>query len=576
MDGIYECFRLDAPKSARSLVPQRHNPGGRLSYSFTIESLGSDVHYIALSYVWGAPKTPKSILLEGFPFPVTQNLLYALQMTENAIRQDGHDASEPPLIWADQLCINQNDNAEKSVQIAQMGELYAKAQKVFICLGNSKTAHDAAHLITKVNQRICKDKIRYGIISDIPEPSLSDCDCDCNSYNCFNWDALRELLEQPWFTRLWVVQEAGLAKHAIALYGGYSFEWTSLMRLLAWISVSGGNLRRHYQLSGWAVHQLRVLFSQDARDEPDNSRRYNFLDLIAHAASSFNATNPRDYIYAFFGHPSGTLQSVGIMSQPPLIEPNYAATEEDVFVQFGLELLRISRQPHLLSCVNHEYLPGSPGSESTQPGSDLHRAEIPSWCPRWNHIPLGGGRLADESYGYPFQAATSMEFHFRHAPGDRLVVRGFSYDAVADTFACLDELDDIPVKESDPSDVRKMAKFIKIAFLCCLVLDKTKESLSSSDYSTAQIIASFATTTIARPLHYEKYRLLSNFVPNVYEAQHISPNGSMQITDTYKAVLSRLAGHCQEMNVGPPDRYLPRFMAGVDDVFVERRLFLSL
>jgi hypothetical protein len=41
-------------------------------------------------------------------------------------------------MWADGICINQNDDVEKSKQVAMIGEIYAGAHKTIIYLGPSE------------------------------------------------------------------------------------------------------------------------------------------------------------------------------------------------------------------------------------------------------------------------------------------------------------------------------------------------------------------------------------------------------------------------------------------------------
>src|SRR6186713_409366 len=79
-------------------------------------ALASDhVPYLALSYVWGDQSDPKTILVNGKPFKITQNLENALMDLEPNIRLP---------IWIDAICINQNDEGEKGQQVARMREIY--------------------------------------------------------------------------------------------------------------------------------------------------------------------------------------------------------------------------------------------------------------------------------------------------------------------------------------------------------------------------------------------------------------------------------------------------------------------
>ncbi|KAF2830114.1 hypothetical protein CC86DRAFT_180711, partial [Ophiobolus disseminans] len=47
-------------------------------------------------------------------------------------------------IWGDAVCINQNDEWEKSGQLPLMGDIYTKAESVFLWLGEGTTSTDTA------------------------------------------------------------------------------------------------------------------------------------------------------------------------------------------------------------------------------------------------------------------------------------------------------------------------------------------------------------------------------------------------------------------------------------------------
>lgn len=80
------------------------------------------VKYSALSYRWGDPDVTESIYLQGEPFEVTTNLVAAL-------RHFRHSGTKE-LMWIDAICINQEDDEERSAQVSFMGEIYRRASVV--------------------------------------------------------------------------------------------------------------------------------------------------------------------------------------------------------------------------------------------------------------------------------------------------------------------------------------------------------------------------------------------------------------------------------------------------------------
>lgn len=92
-------------------------------------SLNDGIRYEALSYVWGGSSGAQHIMLDGRPFNVTDNLHLALQFLR---RPEG---GSERLFWVDAVCINQDDVEEKNSQVAMMGEIYSKAERVVCWLG---------------------------------------------------------------------------------------------------------------------------------------------------------------------------------------------------------------------------------------------------------------------------------------------------------------------------------------------------------------------------------------------------------------------------------------------------------
>jgi hypothetical protein len=101
----------------------------------TVDLIAEKDKYDALSYSWGMDDGSGdafSLTLDDTPFSITQNLCDGLRR----IRM----YKEPVRIWIDALCINQNDDPEKSVQVAIMADVYAGAKTVHVWLGEGEDA----------------------------------------------------------------------------------------------------------------------------------------------------------------------------------------------------------------------------------------------------------------------------------------------------------------------------------------------------------------------------------------------------------------------------------------------------
>jgi hypothetical protein len=85
--------------------------------------------YLALSYVWGKRSQDRSIEIKGLgSVPVTDNLYAALRRL-----QPGERNCMP--FWIDSICIDQESESEKNSQISKMRDIYSRAGRVAIWLG---------------------------------------------------------------------------------------------------------------------------------------------------------------------------------------------------------------------------------------------------------------------------------------------------------------------------------------------------------------------------------------------------------------------------------------------------------
>ena len=129
----------------------------------------------ALSYVWGSRENLQRILVNDFECEVGENLHAALlQLRDRFIER---------VIWVDAICINQDDTAEKGYQVQSMAKIYAKASRVLVWLGaataTSKQALD--HIRRAGWQRVATEASTQA-----------------------TEQAVVNLLERPWFQRIWV------------------------------------------------------------------------------------------------------------------------------------------------------------------------------------------------------------------------------------------------------------------------------------------------------------------------------------------------------------------------------------
>src|SRR5258708_15378584 len=127
--GEYRYWPLQRENASIRLVQilERDKEGGEdslIKCSIKSVSLDENPEYTALSYTWGDPKVIKPILLDGKKLQVTTNLHCALV----ALRARGSNTR----FWIDAISINQQDDDEKSWQVAQMLRIYEEATRVVV------------------------------------------------------------------------------------------------------------------------------------------------------------------------------------------------------------------------------------------------------------------------------------------------------------------------------------------------------------------------------------------------------------------------------------------------------------
>lgn len=177
-------------------------------------SRGSALRYTAVSYTWGDQKPTEIIRLNGKPFQVRPNLLSCLYHLSKRRR---HFDPGWDWIWVDAICINQQDDREKSEQVGLMDKTYSNAQMVSLWLDPAPVA---------------KDPLLQG-----RPPSQEETKYD-EWFPCqdepFEWyDELDEVLNRPYWSRFWVIQEFLLAREIHYYCGSNVTTSKYLHRILA-------------------------------------------------------------------------------------------------------------------------------------------------------------------------------------------------------------------------------------------------------------------------------------------------------------------------------------------------------
>lgn len=127
----YQYSPLPGPRQIRllKLHPRDESQDSELSVDHITVPLDEAPPFEALSYAWGNPLPQAEIRCSGLTARIGRSL-------HGALAQLAPEAPGPArLIWADALCINQEDIPERNAQVRIMADIYAAASKTLIWMG---------------------------------------------------------------------------------------------------------------------------------------------------------------------------------------------------------------------------------------------------------------------------------------------------------------------------------------------------------------------------------------------------------------------------------------------------------
>ncbi|KAH7322437.1 heterokaryon incompatibility protein-domain-containing protein [Stachybotrys elegans] len=339
------------------------------------------------------PKLP-----HNFPFVVGSEFSSMVQRHVSELIGQGADKQDESYqhssldscyltFWIDAVCINQRDQEERSQQVGRMKEIYSYAQSTLIWLGDDgHSAEDvrfAFSLIHDIRQRIqpyIDHRAEWTEVIDL----ITSEDFVANRIRSIT--GIRQILTRPWFRRVWIIQEAATAQGpVVVMVGFHPIGWKFLSQVVIpcceqMIHSSYQPLYVMFSTEAEGVHALRNLAkeyvdimasgasSHDART-PDHAPK-RLYSLLQRTCGFFQATDPRDVIYAILG-------LIGIPITPQELLPNYNASVGHVFHQTALYLVRYTSRIEFLRFRKRE---------------EEDFSNVPSWVPDWRYVQMGEAR----------------------------------------------------------------------------------------------------------------------------------------------------------------------------------------
>ncbi|KAL8688491.1 MAG: hypothetical protein Q9218_005610 [Villophora microphyllina] len=382
--------------------------------------------YEAISYAWGDPKQTRQINCNGYMIDVTVSLYGALSRL-----QPCPDA-EPRVLWADAICIDQSNLAERSAQVSMMGLIYERASGVQIWLGQDiqDDAQPAFDLCREINEYYGSSAppgdrgIWYGWPPppDPNEPFLDPA----------RWKHLGALSECPWFSRLWVLQEVGVARTVDVNWGSKaSIKLSELVEASLSITVHTNfaplidsyGICLTYILNAWTqiwcTYNIKDSWQNERplirliANSPKTKERRSIFDVL-YVGTHYEASDPHDYIYAQLGHPAARKDD-----GKGFVDVDYRKSVTELYLDVAKTILDESRDLQLLSAVQNM--------------AEISAKE-PSWVPKWHPTPEITMLASDTRwYDASLSGSTKKEISCRTGCADGptlLHTRGILFDTV--------------------------------------------------------------------------------------------------------------------------------------------------
>ncbi len=315
--------------------------------------LDGSVDYTAISYVWGDNASRLAITCNEQKLYVTENLHGVLMR----YRKHGHTG----LLWADAICVNQGDKAEKTEQVKTMKTIHELARMVVVWLGEELVSdREGIRLARKLYDALRDQRIKNVVdYSQIDHEGWGIPRADAPS-----WRSLRTLLGRTWFQRVWVVQEFICAKACTMWCGEIEIQPEVLMvsacllskhqNLAMIVAALSNDSTTHYTTRVNEIASFWLLKETIGQSKDQGLKLMGLLWLTL----AFRATDPRDKVFALVGLAYGVRSDF----------VDYTLSTRDVFIRTAKFVIRNNptNALQLLSFVGQD-----------------RPDHLPSWVPDW-------------------------------------------------------------------------------------------------------------------------------------------------------------------------------------------------
>lgn len=306
-----------------------------------------ETEYTALSYVWGDATRTNSISLSYHQLSTSEhahtwtsasspggNSYESFQVTRNlesALRHLRQRASER-ILWVDAICIDQSNWEERLSQVGRMGDVYKNSKEVRIWLG---AISDVSVPLPISREELENYQSGQGLMSKRSSDSLLSPEGDTGVVSSSQEEVVKKVLlaarayimdedhrphcqkiggnrfpdeseylgiqiiaSQPWWRRVWVIQEATIPAHdPVMQCGPIKMRYRSFLESARHCMFRNVPLKLDRTYISLTVHGM----FNDGHDPSTASLGGRLLTYLSCMSGNFEVTNPEDRIFGVYG-----------------------------------------------------------------------------------------------------------------------------------------------------------------------------------------------------------------------------------------------------------------------------------
>lgn len=373
--------------------------------------------YEAISYVWGEPNDKVAITCDGAEIDVHRNLYAALCRFRRP-----NDARS---LWADYICINQEDLDEQSRQVLLMCDIYSKATEVLVWLGDATPDDNTYTAIDSMNMIYRQIWSRREELNDFKTKSILDQHQEGDP--AYYWHergprnveaistrfgipgpdssefiSINQFWEKPWFHRAWTFQESHVATAKRFFCGAWEMPTLMLIRVLVILRAL-----HHCTDDDRYLHKgditIAAMITGRSYWSPGNQSFNTFLPILSLRRGA-GCTRPSDLIYCLL---RSSLQC------PELI-PDYTKSFWQVFAEATFQTI--------LKMKNFKIFGNVDFRDEESP--------LPSWVPDWRLRPTDSESFTLNTEQRYKCSGSSVPIVELTANGKELSITGILWDHV--------------------------------------------------------------------------------------------------------------------------------------------------